>query len=176
MIITSNTFSDKSSDYLSININCPPTRRSIKVEDKRYFLSFPEIVFNLLIYSCHNAKSYDLCCFMAYKIDENYYIPILSNMNGLSVCLGFYHFLVDPNIHILNVNEIANKFLNYFWNSSFNDDLNYNFYCNPEHFYMHWQTDTLKDVNWIPEKNTFALSDISPEEYGKRALSIFPVN
>lgn len=88
----------------------PPTKRTVVVDGKRYFLSFPYVIFCintadiLFVYASYNSiKNRD---------DFFYYLPLPNVSIGGYVCFG------KEKPKILDLKKI----IDYFWNSSFDSN------------------------------------------------------
>jgi hypothetical protein len=146
-----------------------PTRRSIFIKSRgRFFLSFPELQFNL-DYICEtkdNETCYKLCHIDVRCVYDGrqHYIPFLPNFYESGVCLG--KEIVDKSIDVMYKNAI-----NAFWASRFNPNGNHHFddllcrrlreklgYSSLSEYLNLWQQKTKEDLKWIPDKTFFGIT------------------
>lgn len=176
---------------ISINFTTPKCRRTISVLDnsyeQKYFLAFPEIKFNLI---CNEFRDSFLSCVLVYKIKSKTYFTNLFNMNKLKICLGDLCLgdLIDCknskiDLEKIDLNLLVNKFLDFFWSSSFEfhsrmnvclvlDNLKYgrtksysDYLINVKDYYNEWQANTLKDVNWHLNNKFLILNEDNIEKF-----------
>lgn len=154
-------YSYDDNDKLSIEIFLPKCRRSINIRNKRYFLSFPPIIFNIFVSSFGSVKAG-----VGYKIGSNIYHVNFPNTTEAYICLNNLN-LTDLGIkstsmfgqHKLDIDLFANKFINYFWNSKFTYAITNNLskYCSKSikssdsfsSYLDKWQSKTLSNVNYF---------------------------
>lgn len=150
---------------LSVKFEIPSCRRSIKIENKRYFLSFPKIIFNLFVDELYIKAS------IGYKIGNNIYLCNLPNTDCSYICLNnlslnMFKQFRRKTIDQINVDLLVSNFLNYFWSSDFNFETckNSNSYrkkIKVKHksfedelfdYYKLWNEKTLKRINFTLKK------------------------
>lgn len=128
-------------------------RRSIIVEGKQFFLSFPEILF---VANClHDSAKFKMThyTYVSFYVNKKYYkIPLYNIYDGGLVCLG------NPYQNTFNsLKEIKEFILTNFWKRSFKYEyssaasyLNYKKRKLMISDLNKWQEKTKKNKKWVP--------------------------
>jgi hypothetical protein len=161
-----------------------PIRRSIQIEGTRYFLSFPQLKFQITtIYNSLNHHFFDNLKVFVRINETDYSIPFLPNFFPGGVCLGL------DDVSNKNPQQLYNYIIANFWTSKFTNSL-----INAQHhkrylqhlingqqypyqhskeFFNYWQQKTKENPNWIPNAEFFKIKEIVFCDVEQECLSCF---
>jgi hypothetical protein len=139
-----------------------PIRRSVNVSGIRYFLSFPQLKFQVDCQFQDNLYRAIPYISVWCQFDGNdYAIPLLPNFfNHGTVCLG------DNLVGHHQFEEAKKAAIESFWTTQFDHEdiscgrfVNHLGFENIQDYLQYWQQKTKEDPSWIPDKNFFKVEE-----------------